>query len=153
MHRWPESTGLILRGLIDFGSTSRYQSLVLVRLSKWLVVLALSLSIGAHWVVLQSAAWVGMAVSYSQESSLKEALVKTFDGKHPCALCKSIAQGRQSERTADFQLQLKKLEFLRDSTVLAVYPPADFRLLPEQSFPASLLSETPPVPPPRSLGA
>jgi hypothetical protein len=33
------------------------------RLSQILVVAALVLSIGLHWAVLQSAAWVGMAVA------------------------------------------------------------------------------------------
>ncbi len=37
--------------------------------------------------------WVGMAISYSQDSSsFSEALAKTFDGKHPCKLCKFVAE-------------------------------------------------------------
>ena len=50
------------------------------RLFKWLVAGLLILTIGGHWAVLQSVAWVGMAVSYSQNASFKEALQKTFDG-------------------------------------------------------------------------
>lgn len=57
------------------------------------ILLALVLSLGLHWTVLQSAAWVGMIVSYSQEGSLGEALEKTFDGEHPCELCRMIDRG------------------------------------------------------------
>lgn len=54
---------------------------------------ALMLSIGAQWVVLQGVAWVGMAVSYSiREGSVTEGLSQTFDGKHPCPLCKAVKQ-------------------------------------------------------------
>ena len=58
------------------------------RLSQTLVVAALVVSIGLHWAVLQSAAWVGMAVAYTVEKgSLSEGLSDTFDGDHPCPLC------------------------------------------------------------------
>ena len=68
------------------------------RLSQILVVAALMVSIGLHWAVLQSAAWVGMAVAYSVEKgSLSEGLSDTFDGDHPCPLCKAVKQGQDSE--------------------------------------------------------
>ena len=57
------------------------------------ILLALVLSLGLHWTVLQSAAWVSMIVSYSQDGSLREAVVKTFDGEHPCELCRMIDRG------------------------------------------------------------
>ena len=66
---------------------------MLYRLTRIAIVAALACSIGLHWGFLQSAAWVGMVIHYSQDAPLKEALVKTFDGKHPCALCKEIAKG------------------------------------------------------------
>jgi hypothetical protein len=37
-----------------------------VRLLKLPVVLALMVSIGLHWALLQSVAWVGMVVRYSR---------------------------------------------------------------------------------------
>jgi len=68
------------------------------RLSQILVVAALVVSIGLHWAVLQSVAWVGMAVAYSVEKgSLSEGLSDTFDGDHPCPLCKAVKQGQDSE--------------------------------------------------------
>ncbi len=69
------------------------------RFAKGLLVTALMVSIGAQWAVLQSAAWVGMAFSYTlQEHSVAEGLSKTFDGQHPCPLCKAVDKGKQSEK-------------------------------------------------------
>jgi hypothetical protein len=64
-----------------------------------LLVAALMVSIGLHWAVLQSAAWVGMAVAYSVEKgSVVEGLSDTFDGDHPCPLCKAVEKGVESEQ-------------------------------------------------------
>ena len=69
----------------------------LPRLMRGFVVLALCLSIGLHWAALQSAAWVGMAVAYSVEKGVVEGLSDTFDGDHPCPLCKVVKQGQDAE--------------------------------------------------------
>jgi hypothetical protein len=61
------------------------------------VVAVLMLSLGLHWTVLQSAAWVGMMVSYSRGGGIGEALEKTFDGEHPCLLCKLVEAGAASD--------------------------------------------------------
>lgn len=47
-----------------------------------------------HLPLLQVAAWCGMIVKYSRGSSVAEALEKTFDGKHPCCMCKAIKKAR-----------------------------------------------------------
>lgn len=42
---------------------------------------------------------MGMVVSYSQKASITEAIDQTFDGKHPCPMCKAIksasAEGKE----------------------------------------------------------
>ena len=78
-------------------------SSVLAPLAKSLLVVALVLSLGLHWAVLQSVAWAGMLANYSQDASFSEAWSKTFDGKHPCKLCISIKQGRAEEKQQDQQ--------------------------------------------------
>jgi len=90
-----------------------------------------------------------MVISYSHEASLTEALAKTFDGKHPCKLCKNIAESKQSEKKADSDLDLKKFEFSFVASAFIFSAPAFLdnpRLA--NSF-APLLIKTPPVPPPR----
>jgi hypothetical protein len=61
-------------------------------------LLALLGMLGGHWVLLQSAAWARMIGQYARQGSLTTALVKTFDGKHPCGLCLTIQHGRQQEQ-------------------------------------------------------
>jgi len=45
------------------------------------LMIALLAATDAQWMVLQSVAWAGMIVSYSEKSPLKMALAETFDGK------------------------------------------------------------------------
>ena len=56
---------------------------------------------GGHWAVLQSVAWAGMLADYTRASgSLLTGVEQTFDGEHPCALCREIAvaKGREQPR-------------------------------------------------------
>ncbi len=39
-----------------------------------------------------------MIITYSRDASFSEAVSKTFDGEHPCAMCKAIKQGRAEEK-------------------------------------------------------
>ena len=94
-----------------------------------------------------------MVISYSQDAPLTEALVKTFDGKHPCKLCKNIAESKRSEKKSDSELDLKKFEFSFVVSDFIFSAPAFLdEIRPAESF-APLLTETPPVPPPRQLPA
>jgi hypothetical protein len=83
------------------------------RLSQILVVVALVVSIGLHWAVLQSAAWIGMAVAYSVETgSITEGLSDTFDGDHTCRLCKAVDEGKKDTEKTGAKSPIKKLEVL-----------------------------------------
>ncbi len=124
---------------------------MLTRLSKLLVVLALALSLGLHWALLQSVAWVGMVVTYSRSAPLKEALAKTFDGKHPCNICKLVRDGHKSERKQEAQKQVAPLDGLCVPARVVIFPPEK----EPQAFAPACMADTrslpPPVPPPREL--
>ncbi len=124
---------------------------VLLRLPKLLIALALALSIGLHWRVLQVVAWTGMVISYSQDAPLAEAVVKAFDGQHPCTLCKQIAKGKESEKKSEFKFEVKKLEFPLARVAFSFSAPTSFRELRAGDERANLLTHSPPSPPPRSL--
>ena len=113
------------------------------------MVVALACIIGLHWAFFQSLAWVGMVITYSQDATIKEALEKTFDGKHPCALCKEIAKGKRSEQKSEAPLQLKKFEFLALKAQFIFAAPRAFwhRQTAEDHLRSILF--TPPTPPPR----
>jgi len=120
-----------------------------LRLGKWLVVLAVVLATGSHWVLLQSVAWVGMTVDFSRTEALGTALQKTFDGQHPCTLCKLVDEGRKGERKTDMQKVQPKLDLFCERSGELTDEPVPF------SFPVAILlreaacTHAPPVPPPR----
>jgi hypothetical protein len=118
-------------------------------LTKAAVAVALASSIGLHWSFFQSLAWIGMVVTYSQHATLSEALVKTFDGKHPCALCKEIAKGKRSEKKSEFPPQLKKFEFLAAQPQFIFTAPSRYWLLTALDEYLKSVLFTPPTPPPR----
>jgi hypothetical protein len=105
----------------------------------------------AQWIVLQSVAWAGMVVSYSEKAPLEVALTHTFDGKHPCCLCKVIAAAKKSERKNEYPLQVKKLEFPPAPENFMLVAPSHFRLLPLENSFAKSLSQKPLTPPPREF--
>ncbi len=88
---------------LDLLPRARIVSLVLKRMAKLLVVAALASSIGLHWAVLQSVAWTAMLADNLRASSLAQAVQQTFDGRHPCSLCKAIAKAKNAERKKRLQ--------------------------------------------------
>ena len=121
------------------------------RLPKILLVAALIGSLGLHWGLLQSVAWVRMVVLYAQNSTLLKAVSQTLDGEHPCSLCKAIAKGKRSEKKPDTSDSTKKSDFSYAAISFVFQPPelySEIRLHNEAGAP---LNFSPPVPPPRQL--
>jgi hypothetical protein len=120
---------------------------VLFRCAKWFVITSLVFSIGGHWAVLQTAAWIGMAITYAKQEPVDVALSKTFDGKHPCKLCTFVSEGKKSERKSEGQLELKKLDPFAFDTASFIFASPPLLSFPET---AVLLSNhrPPPTPPP-----
>ena len=118
-------------------------------LRKWVVVCAIILGMGAHWAILQSVAWTGMMISYSQCSTFKEALRKTFNGQHPCKLCQVVRAARNSERDQKNQVLSLKLDpFVARLPARLLFPPT---LEPVSTSLLDLYCssvEAPPTPPP-----
>jgi hypothetical protein len=120
------------------------------RLPRLAIVAALACSLGLHWGFFQSVAWMGMVISYSQDAPFKEALAKTFDGKHPCPLCKVVAEGKKSEKKSEATLSLKKFEGLNQVLAIVISPPASFPAIEAQEVFPEALAHAPPIPPPRT---
>lgn len=107
--------------------------------------------------VLQLVAWSQMIKDYSQEKGLVAGVVKTFDGKHPCQLCKKISVSQQEEQNKPV-LPESKHEMV--SKWLGLLPSMELPALDWRGAivvtlfvaPAESISQwgsTPPVPPPR----
>jgi hypothetical protein len=118
------------------------------RLSKVLVVAVLTISLGLPTVLLQSVAWVSMIVSFSQSAPLREAVAKTFDGAHPCKICKLVTQAKKSENKSShvakkFDLiSITAARFFLGTVPGLEYPSSDDR---------GLLRLYPPLSPPPDL--
>jgi len=112
---------------------------------------ALFLSAGGHLALQQGVAWATMIRDYSRTGSVTAAVEKTFDGKHPCPLCKKIAAQRSHDEKAPATVKAeKKAEFFVGVSSQIVpkpfvrsfaYPPHPFLNAPEQL-------SAPPVPVP-----
>jgi hypothetical protein len=120
------------------------------RAAKLALILAVALSLGLHWALLQSVAWTGMFVSYAQHTTLREAITKTFDGKNPCRICKLVREGQQSEKAKESVLPLVKIESLPCAAGFILTPPAPLSVPIASDQAASLRAESPPIPPPRA---
>ena len=125
---------------------------MILRLGKVVLAFALMCILGGNWALLQTVAWTTMLADNLQSNSLHDAMAMTFDGQHPCPLCRAIAAGKQNEKKNTLA-QAQKLEFplFKDSIVLIAPSRQDnFPLVPSA---VKSLSEQPPTPPPRGLCA
>jgi hypothetical protein len=93
---------------------------------------------------------------FSQRDSLRTALSKTFDGRHPCALCLKVREGSQEENRQQQRAPWDKLERMPEVLwqLNRVSVPAAPTAANEQPFFApqfySDFTDSPPTPPPRA---
>jgi hypothetical protein len=120
------------------------------RLTLFVVLVAFVFSCGGQWPLLQVVAWGNMIREYSQMVPFSQAVEMTFSGKYPCALCKAIAEKKDSENTklaAVFKHE--KQMFSPSIARLAPLPEVTAQDFFVRSSPLSTRSEAPPTPPPR----
>ena len=91
-----------------------------------------------------------MLVGNLSKSSLPEALERTFDGKHPCALCKAIAEGKKAEKKSHALVSLNKLEGVSQTVGVVIPLPASFPPIEAADVLLPTLPRSPPTPPPRA---
>jgi len=108
---------------------------------------------GGHWPALQGVAWITMLASNLRTSSITDAMTHTFDGRHPCPLCRAIASGKKSESKSELVVPVTRFEFVPSHPGFSLDEVSQFR----QSAPVCLIAgesaPQPPTPPPRSIPA
>lgn len=123
--------------------------------AKWIrgiATLTLCLAIGGHWFCLQSIAWANMLASYSQSCSLPEAVAKTFDGGHPCDLCKQISKARSQEKRQETRTVGARTDLVCHIERVLIWPHSIAFEYPHANYRARLVfCETPDPPPRRQL--
>ena len=109
------------------------------------------LTLGLHWALLQSFAWAGMFARFLQTDSPAQALTKTFDGRHPCALCKLVRQATHANSPDRPRLRPAplKLEACWLGTAWWLPPPPPVRETVFDLLPTERLRPEPLTPPPR----
>ena len=122
-----------------------------VRIGKFLIVLALVATLGADWALLQTAAWTTMLANNLQSGSFHDALTKTFDGKHPCALCKAIAAAKKSEKKSEAVSKTLKMEFPPVAANFTLISPEPISAFSQAKISAASSFQKPPLPPPRGF--
>jgi hypothetical protein len=118
--------------------------------ARLITICALCCAIGLHWVALQSIAWTAMIVDYSKSASLCQAIKQTFDGAHPCSLCRIVHGGKTAEKKSDPQFLTPKIDMIctkRAITLIQACACVDYVA---GDFSVFNICESPPVPPPRN---
>jgi hypothetical protein len=119
------------------------------RCGRSVIVAMLILATGGHWVLLQSVAWVSMTVQFSQVEPISSALKKTFDGQHPCSLCKVVDEGLRKETHQKLQKPEIKLDLFCDRRAVSVECPLPGLATRFSAFHLTDYQPVPPEPPPR----
>ena len=111
--------------------------------------MALTILVGGHWAILQSAAWAGMVFNYSHRSTVIEAIDKTFSGRFPCNLCKLVKAGKAAEKKQEMAKLEGKFDFSFSIGTAWLYPPKPCRQFLATDFSSLARPDAPPTPPPR----
>ena len=138
-------------GTLDSPNPLKHSVTVFRKFGQMLMIVAVLSATGTHWVAFQSVAWTTMLAENLQKTSLASAIEHTFDGKHPCCLCKEIAKDKQSEKKSDLQTELKKIDFSHNRFEFVFCAPAHFYEVRTTSDAVISLTQAPALPPPKEL--
>jgi len=86
-----------------------------------------------------------MLATYTAQDGIQRAIVKTFDGNHPCEICKFVREGKQVEKKSPALETLKKLDPMILTTVEIFVDPNRSR----PTLPVAPSYESPSYSPPR----
>lgn len=124
---------------------------LLSRFTRIIAATLLALFLGVHWFALQSVGWASMLVSRSQTAGWQEAVRTTFDGEHPCEVCKLVSAGRKAEKQPVVEFKVTKIEAgVPADQVQIPEPPAVTRVPMAVVVVPPIISASPALPPPRS---
>lgn len=118
-------------------------------------MLLAGLSVGLHWGAVQVIGWAEMTLEFSRTATLTEALEMTFDGEHPCHLCKLVQEHGSPSQEKDknpskTEIKLPPVSLWADSLTLGERHFQKSRLIIADFF-APARRDPPPLPPPREM--
>ena len=119
------------------------------RLATTISVTVLAFTLGLHWVMLQSLAWVSMTISYTGEASVYTAIIKALDSKTTCVLCRVVDAGKKAGKDDPVTVIAHELEGLTPGLYPMVLRPNTPCLTDGQSAAFHARPNAPLTPPPQ----
>jgi hypothetical protein len=127
-------------------------SIVLAKIGRVTLLFAFCVAFEFHWAALQSVAWTTMLMNNVCHAPLKEAVSKTFDGSHPCALCHAVSAAQKSEKKGDVVTSAAKIDLFCAFQTLNFQPRSSDHTYAAVLFRLTGRAFPPLVPPPRLIG-
>ena len=93
-----------------------------LRASQYLLIGTLIVSMGGHLAMLQTIAWGSMLVDFSSKGSFTEAMEKTFDGEHPCCMCKAVKKSKSEDEKKPLVKSEVKMEVALPAPIKLPFP-------------------------------
>ena len=118
------------------------------RLATTISITVLAFTLGLHWGILQSLAWVSMTVSYTGEASVYAAVKKALASETTCVLCRAVDAGKKSEQDDPSIVVAHELEGLTPGLHPMVARPDSPCLEDGPTATFHARSNAPPTPPP-----
>jgi hypothetical protein len=113
-----------------------------------LTAVALVLSIGLHWPLLQSVAWLNMIVSFSKEQGFQQAVATALSGKRPCQLCKFVSAGQKAEQKQTKEITTRKFDLFAVTITPFIFAAPVFHKFAEPLQHLEIRANPPVAPPP-----
>ena len=110
----------------------------------------LAFTLGLHWVMLQSLAWMSMTVSYTGEASVYAAVKKALASETTCVLCRVVDAGKKADQNAPTIIVAHELEGLTPGLYPMVARPDTPCLVDGPLVAFHARPNAPPTPPPQS---
>lgn len=129
----------------------------MIRRAKTLVRVLLAAALlygsGAHWLLVQGAAWAGMVAARAGRNTVAEALTTTFDGRHPCRVCLLVKRGAEADSSPRLDRPALTVDFAFAAAPSALPSVEAARPSPDASLNFASAPRVPPSPPPDILRA
>lgn len=118
-----------------------------------LLAAALLYGSGAHWLLLQGGAWIGMLAARSGRGTVARAVTTTFDGVHPCRVCRLVKRGASADSAPRASVASPSVDFAFVAVPLFVPVIRAVRVDPDEAPAFAVARPVPPSPPPDRLRA
>ena len=92
-----------------------------------------------------------LVTNAQQTSSLAQAVSRTFDGQHPCDLCKRISSTKDSQKKPTAQPAMSKPDLICTARSVRIFSFFEDFHYAETAIQFFERGNSPPVPPPRAV--